>query len=310
MVYAHTVVVKNTFINVLDIDEGGTLARQMSEPVPQVSFVDSLPDTEARGSKKDEPFGVPSGLESRRTSAGQEMAGHSERISFGPEEWSSVNTPILNACESPSPRESCSAYASFESFDGLLQQPSGSAQTGIPSEWEGKTSVMIRNISYKCTRTMFCDELRKAGFEGLFDYVYVPINAGRGTSKGYAFANFLDASTAYSFKEHFDGRKLDIPGGVKRLEVIPANLQGFTQNASHYLTKQSEDDVPLPRLSLRRHMPFDGDQSGKSDASSTLAVATIAAPCPRKQVKLVSCRQCNGKVLPTSRFCQWCGVGL
>eukprot|EP00928_Gymnodinium_smaydae_P069417 TRINITY_DN5289_c0_g4_i3.p1 TRINITY_DN5289_c0_g4~~TRINITY_DN5289_c0_g4_i3.p1 ORF type:complete len:312 (+),score=23.05 TRINITY_DN5289_c0_g4_i3:68-1003(+) len=110
----------------------------------------------------------------------------------------------------------------------------------LPSEWQGKTSVMVRNIPYKCTRPMFFEAVKRAGFENLYDYAYMPLNAGRATSKGYAFLNFSDDITAYRFKVHFDGKKMDVPKKSKLLEVIPANLQGYLRNEAHYITKQHE----------------------------------------------------------------------
>eukprot|EP00928_Gymnodinium_smaydae_P048170 TRINITY_DN3219_c0_g2_i1.p1 TRINITY_DN3219_c0_g2~~TRINITY_DN3219_c0_g2_i1.p1 ORF type:complete len:265 (-),score=25.31 TRINITY_DN3219_c0_g2_i1:291-1085(-) len=123
----------------------------------------------------------------------------------------------------------------------------------IPTEWQNKTSVMVRNIPYKCTPTMFEHELNKAGFEDLFDYVYVPVNPGRTTTKGYAFVNFVDARTAYRFKQQFESTMMN--GSKKQLEVIPSHMQGFTSNSLHCCKNKyvqgSFDPDPLQQKPLR-----------------------------------------------------------
>eukprot|EP00928_Gymnodinium_smaydae_P032603 TRINITY_DN23565_c0_g1_i4.p1 TRINITY_DN23565_c0_g1~~TRINITY_DN23565_c0_g1_i4.p1 ORF type:complete len:277 (+),score=34.54 TRINITY_DN23565_c0_g1_i4:51-881(+) len=276
MACAHAVVVKNTFINLLEKSEEDSDAfpRQWSDPLPRPHYMDTQEQDDADTVTKAGLVEDKSLFESPQTSVGCDDF---QSDCCSREEWSSVDTPVT------SPRAHALAYAPFGCVDaagGLLQQQmfgklANATPIDIPSEWQGKTSVMVRNISYKCSRMMFCEELDRAGFQNQYDYVYVPVNAGRGTSKGYAFANFADDRTAYRFKVHFDGFKMNVPGGVKLLEVIPANLQGYAQNASHYISKQSEMSV-----------------------------------APSEEHPTQSCCQCQAKVLTRARFCQWCGAGL
>eukprot|EP00928_Gymnodinium_smaydae_P013371 TRINITY_DN1487_c1_g1_i2.p1 TRINITY_DN1487_c1_g1~~TRINITY_DN1487_c1_g1_i2.p1 ORF type:complete len:308 (+),score=53.10 TRINITY_DN1487_c1_g1_i2:57-980(+) len=307
MACTYNVVVRNTFINVLEHDEHeedvvrrNARPRTWSDPLPHFDSVDSECDA-----REDCPKDVAldSATETVETSDGYEP---SEGASFSQEEWSSIDTPVL------SPREAAFESKSSVCLDlvGGLLQPGVSKDTkgldkqDLPVEWQGKTSVMVRNISYKCSRNMFVEELNNAGFKGLFDYAYVPINAGRGTSKGYAFANFVDDRTAYRFKEQFDGRKMNIPGGLKLLEVIPANLQGYSQNASHYIVKQSELSftVKTPSATMTKH-------STKCNEGKQNNIATHSDKSPEEH-SASSCPQCKRHVLSKARFCQWCGVGL
>eukprot|EP00928_Gymnodinium_smaydae_P022507 TRINITY_DN1887_c0_g2_i1.p1 TRINITY_DN1887_c0_g2~~TRINITY_DN1887_c0_g2_i1.p1 ORF type:complete len:305 (-),score=29.60 TRINITY_DN1887_c0_g2_i1:521-1435(-) len=304
MACAHNVVVKNTFINVLDNDnfenepcKMNGRARTLSDPLPQLASEE--PDMQ-RFEDNPKETGLDAtaiALESPRTSVGYE---DSDDTPFSQEEWSSIGTPVL------SPRVEMVASATMACSDTAtrfmnkprLDELIAPKQLDIPSEWHGKTSVMVRNISYKCSRSMFCEALDKAGYKNMFDYVYVPINAGRGTSKGYAFANFVDDRTAYRFKQQFDGRKMDVPGAFKLLEIIPANLQGYSQNASHYITKQSELST-VPRN--------DFDQSSHTNADCTHVVRSKS---PEEESKSSTCHQCQRQVLCRARFCQWCGSGL
>eukprot|EP00928_Gymnodinium_smaydae_P085847 TRINITY_DN6951_c0_g1_i1.p1 TRINITY_DN6951_c0_g1~~TRINITY_DN6951_c0_g1_i1.p1 ORF type:complete len:286 (+),score=38.33 TRINITY_DN6951_c0_g1_i1:64-921(+) len=285
MACAHVVMVKNTFINLLENNEDDDAAfpRQWSDPLPRPSFVDTQEQDDTDAVTDAELAKVTDALESPRTSVGCD---DSASDCCSREEWSSVDTPVMSPRAQTLP---CAPPGRFDAAGVVLHQDvfgefgrhAIASPIDVPSEWQGKTSVMVRNISYQCSQIMFCEELNKAGFQGQYDYVYVPINAVRGTSKGYAFANFVDDRTAYRFKMHFDGVKMNVPGSVKRLEIIPANLQGYAQNASHYMAKQSE----------------------VSTASSIPAVVSEEQPTR-------SCHQCQAKVPIGARFCQWCGVGL
>eukprot|EP00928_Gymnodinium_smaydae_P001572 TRINITY_DN10574_c0_g2_i1.p1 TRINITY_DN10574_c0_g2~~TRINITY_DN10574_c0_g2_i1.p1 ORF type:complete len:367 (-),score=32.89 TRINITY_DN10574_c0_g2_i1:81-1181(-) len=128
----------------------------------------------------------------------------------------------------------------------------------LPSEWRGMTSVMVRNLSYKCTPKRFNDELCKAGFEGLFDYTYVPVNYSSYTCKGYAFVNFVDAHTAYRFYTVFDSQKMRIPGSKKLLEVTPSNLQGYNQNITH--AERTKHTAKSPSSAQGKNLPQDANQ--------------------------------------------------
>eukprot|EP00928_Gymnodinium_smaydae_P023928 TRINITY_DN19545_c0_g2_i1.p1 TRINITY_DN19545_c0_g2~~TRINITY_DN19545_c0_g2_i1.p1 ORF type:complete len:336 (+),score=44.99 TRINITY_DN19545_c0_g2_i1:46-1053(+) len=181
---------------------------------------------------------------------------------------------------------------------------------GIPAEWKGKTSVMVRNVSYRCTREMFREELHKAGFADLFDYIYVPVNSKRGTSKGYAFLNFADSASAYRFKECFDGRKMNVPGGVKPLEVIPANKQGYTENFSHYMDKRSKistTSTPSP-IEQKREC----EQSIISDENKKLTEKTVHATHTDRSptMSMSMCHSCQNHVPSKNRFCHFCGAVL
>eukprot|EP00928_Gymnodinium_smaydae_P022509 TRINITY_DN1887_c1_g1_i1.p1 TRINITY_DN1887_c1_g1~~TRINITY_DN1887_c1_g1_i1.p1 ORF type:complete len:229 (-),score=21.29 TRINITY_DN1887_c1_g1_i1:711-1397(-) len=138
--------------------------------------------------------GAKDALESARTSVGDE---ESVGASNCQEDLSCVGTPVHDACESLLWLENAHASSAGNHIEEqVLEESLSPKHLEIPDEWRGKTSVMVRNISYKCTRTLFCDELDKRGFQNLFDYVYIPINAGRGTSKGHALRTLLSHAMA------------------------------------------------------------------------------------------------------------------
>eukprot|EP00928_Gymnodinium_smaydae_P069411 TRINITY_DN5289_c0_g1_i1.p1 TRINITY_DN5289_c0_g1~~TRINITY_DN5289_c0_g1_i1.p1 ORF type:complete len:440 (+),score=47.68 TRINITY_DN5289_c0_g1_i1:58-1320(+) len=296
MACLHNVVVKNTFINLEEEDaflnEGvcmKRMTRTKSDPTLWVSFGDTPKPGGRFHRVNDGTDKEGDAAWSRGTSATTVGSEESEDATCSHVEWSSLDTAaVQHAFDSDisAPMESHNR-ASFGAYDrppGEFflpysveepQSPKQSSNNGdaIPKEWQGKTSIMVRNISYKCTRATFFNMLKTAGFENLFDYVYLPVNAGRGTSKGYAFVNFIDDISAYRFKVRFDGQKVNIPGGSKRLEVIPANLQGYSQNASHYITKQNDLSITpkndeLPGCQQSSRSDLDRETSAGADALS------------------------------------------
>eukprot|EP00928_Gymnodinium_smaydae_P058903 TRINITY_DN420_c0_g1_i7.p1 TRINITY_DN420_c0_g1~~TRINITY_DN420_c0_g1_i7.p1 ORF type:complete len:292 (+),score=26.15 TRINITY_DN420_c0_g1_i7:67-942(+) len=291
MAYAHTTVVRNTFIVVLEDAEAesDTFRRQCSDPLPRPSFADARNDGDACVSPQHELCGKTKALRSPRTSVGCDDSDY-----LSQDEWSPIDTPVV----SPRVESSNSPWAGrlLQQQHQCFQKPTSPQLLALPSEWQGKTSVMIRNISYQCNRLMFCGELDKAGFQGQYDYVYLPINVGRGTSKGYGFANFVDDRTAYRFKELFNGRKMDVPGQFKQLEVIPANLQGYSQNSSHYITKQRELCSDSSVAQVQSSQVTRKSKEEKQSSTPHLMPS--------------SCHQCHRDVPACARFCQWCGVGL
>eukprot|EP00928_Gymnodinium_smaydae_P078502 TRINITY_DN6258_c0_g3_i1.p1 TRINITY_DN6258_c0_g3~~TRINITY_DN6258_c0_g3_i1.p1 ORF type:complete len:331 (+),score=24.78 TRINITY_DN6258_c0_g3_i1:66-995(+) len=309
MAHAHHIVIRNTFINVLDIGEqrNDAIPRQVSAPLPVLDDVEPRRHNDVFDPYKDDP----SELEFLNLSPG---CNQSEASSCGQSEKGFDDTLGSDALDNSVSRADSSSCASVACVGGHgIEEAATPKHQDIPAEWHGKTSVMVRNISYKCTRTDIIEELNKSGFEKLFDYVYMPLNVRRGTGKGYAFVNFLDAYTAYRFKEHFDGLLMDVLGGVKRLEVIPANLQGYSQNISHYIAKQSESSaavkVSAPQ-SPPESIPSEDVRSGIVDQVAQPPRKAIAAPRQKDNLASTSCHKCHGRVLRKARFCQWCGVGL
>jgi hypothetical protein len=77
------------------------------------------------------------------------------------------------------------------------------------------------------------DALNGQGYRGSFDYVFVPKDTKKGVTRGgsIAFVNFSRASVAEDFCQRFHHDTL--PGvslPETRLEVLPANVQGFKAN--------------------------------------------------------------------------------
>eukprot|EP00931_Biecheleriopsis_adriatica_P037016 TRINITY_DN21250_c0_g1_i1.p1 TRINITY_DN21250_c0_g1~~TRINITY_DN21250_c0_g1_i1.p1 ORF type:complete len:491 (+),score=97.60 TRINITY_DN21250_c0_g1_i1:102-1475(+) len=99
------------------------------------------------------------------------------------------------------------------------------------------TTVMIRNVPNQYFREQFMQELDKLGFEGKYDFVYLPIDRQTQWNVGYAFVNFEEAASATWCMEVMCGHKFTRihPGQQQRLaQVSVAHLQGLEENLAHY----------------------------------------------------------------------------
>lgn len=99
---------------------------------------------------------------------------------------------------------------------------------------EMRTTVMLRNIPNKYTQRMLLEQLNKMGYEGMYDFFYLPIDFRNKCNVGYAFINFLSSDVALRFKKQFDGYRLTGFNSQKICEVSFARVQGLHSNIQHY----------------------------------------------------------------------------
>ncbi|KAF4709208.1 hypothetical protein FOZ62_022726 [Perkinsus olseni] len=123
----------------------------------------------------------------------------------------------------------------------------------------GPTTMMIRNVPKRYTQRMLIQELTGRGFEGTFDFFYLPTDISSGRNLGYAFVNFLTPALAATFKSVF--HKLQLPGSgslsvtfgdavgtnnnclsisVAVVQGLKRNLDNLVRNASVHRIKNPE----------------------------------------------------------------------
>eukprot|EP00928_Gymnodinium_smaydae_P012367 TRINITY_DN1448_c0_g1_i1.p1 TRINITY_DN1448_c0_g1~~TRINITY_DN1448_c0_g1_i1.p1 ORF type:complete len:342 (+),score=35.19 TRINITY_DN1448_c0_g1_i1:81-1106(+) len=194
----------------------------------------------------------------------------------------------------------------------------------VPAEWQGKTSIILRNLAPSCTEAMVDCVVRQNDFEGTYDYLYMPVRASTGQSKGYAFLNFRDDHIAYRFKHVFEGSNFGLARSKEKLNVRPANLQGYEQNIKHCEVatslRASEGREPkenrgpaalgYPKRVTMKDSPSAVQQNLlQNDVSHAEAVHKKGQESPtEKQRKF--CHRCGLSVSPSFRFCQYCGASL
>lgn len=97
------------------------------------------------------------------------------------------------------------------------------------------TTVMLRNIPNKYTRSMLVALIDEQGFKGQYDFVYLPMDFRQAVNLGYAFVNLLTHDGAMQFKAAFQDFSKWSSESSKTGEVswaIPH--QGLNDNVERY----------------------------------------------------------------------------
>jgi len=68
-----------------------------------------------------------------------------------------------------------------------------------------RTTVLLRNLPRDFTRARLVELLEDEGFDGTFNFVYVPMDFSSEASLGYAFVNFVSAGDVRRCWQIFDG---------------------------------------------------------------------------------------------------------
>lgn len=105
---------------------------------------------------------------------------------------------------------------------------------------EDATTIMLRNVPNRYTAEELLTEVLAQGFEGAFDFFYLPIDFKTKRNRGYSFINFHNSKLAKFFVDAFHAQKLTRYATHKILEVSPALMQGFAANVSHYVRKEAQ----------------------------------------------------------------------
>jgi len=80
----------------------------------------------------------------------------------------------------------------------IVQPPRPRACAG-----DERTTVMLKNIPNNYTRDMVLDLFNDMGFEGLYDFAYVPFDFERKANLGYVFVNLVRGDVVPSFWKAF-----------------------------------------------------------------------------------------------------------
>jgi hypothetical protein len=80
-----------------------------------------------------------------------------------------------------------------------------SANTATDISEQSMTTVMLRNLPNRYTRSMLLTMLDEEGFEGKYDFVYLPIDFKTHSGLGYAFVDLNLPGDAEKLRRHFEG---------------------------------------------------------------------------------------------------------
>merc|ERR1712008_546495 len=108
------------------------------------------------------------------------------------------------------------------------------------------TSVMVRHIPNRYKADEVLAEMLVVGFDGTFDFYYLPFDFVTKRNRGYAFINFRDAADACRFVQAFHGQRLTRYPTHKIIEVSPAALQGFDANVAQHVVRKGSRRIHNP----------------------------------------------------------------
>mmetsp|Transcript_56206 Transcript_56206/g.100147 ORF Transcript_56206/g.100147 Transcript_56206/m.100147 type:complete len:515 (-) Transcript_56206:159-1703(-) len=148
-------------------------------------------------------------------------------------------------------RQNFRASASASQFNGgMPKEKTRKPRANDPMSWDdGVVTVMIRQIPRQYSQLMLLKEVNRHGFEGQYDFFYLPFDLKKGINVGYGFVSFVHPHYALAFREAFEGVHLEMSkqssGKCKPLHVHPASVQGYDANYKHFMsTKTGQKQDP------------------------------------------------------------------
>lgn len=121
--------------------------------------------------------------------------------------------------------------------DSRLKAGKKDVKATADEEWMDVQTVMLRNIPNNYSQERLRWVFQHEGFEGTYDFFYLPIDGTRGHNRGYAFINFKECSYVARFYRAFHGKQLPSLGSHKVLTVCKASLQGYEANYDFFSSK-------------------------------------------------------------------------
>ncbi|CAK0826917.1 unnamed protein product [Prorocentrum cordatum] len=115
-------------------------------------------------------------------------------------------------------------------------------------------AVVLQNIPSRCGAEDIIQLVSDSGFRGKFDFINMPMKRNRRQNKGYAFANFSDATDAIDFQRAVNGMKFSRRDSSKAVVVQPARARHSTAQ----LTFAGDDEIiqsPWGAVRVPKHEP-------------------------------------------------------
>eukprot|EP00392_Amoebophrya_sp_AT5.2_P015208 g15407.t1 len=119
---------------------------------------------------------------------------------------------------------------------------SGSKYQRFEHDGDGQTTVMIRNIPNVLCQADILDIVDRYGFQGKYNFFYLPIDFNSKANCGYAFLNFFEEEDVDPFMAAFQDVNLH-EKSQKKTQCVRAQLQGFLSNIAYYRNSAMNRDV-------------------------------------------------------------------
>jgi hypothetical protein len=154
------------------------------------------------------------------------------------------------------------------------------------------TTAMVRNIPFKYTQRKLVREINSMGFLGSYDFLYLPMDPRSHANRGFAFINLISPEIAEDFYKKFHGQQLRHFCADKPIAVLPADLQGFEENALRYAATSTQrgrrtgHTKPIFFRPLPAHVVAqlgDSKFSGNATMSNNVDAARHRSEAPEEQ---------------------------
>lgn len=108
-----------------------------------------------------------------------------------------------------------------------------------------RTTVILKNLPPGCSRTNLLHVLDTEGFEGQYDFLYLPSNMTRGGSYCYAFVNMISHESAALLLDLLSGYAEWGNLGTPSMQIFWSDIQG----RDTYVEKYRNSPVMHPDVS-------------------------------------------------------------
>jgi hypothetical protein len=105
----------------------------------------------------------------------------------------------------------------------------------INSADQNKTTIMIKNLPNKYTRSMLVEDLECTMPFSSFDFVYMPLDFHTHSNFGYAFVNLSRSEYVKDFFNIYSNRRLPNIRTSKTCELTFARVQGYHSNVNRLI---------------------------------------------------------------------------
>jgi len=171
---------------------------------------------------------------------------------------SAQNTGVILGSEGNVPHE--------QSFPEVGSKPPRALPPGV-------TTLMVRNIPGRFTPETL---LEVWPVDGSYNLLHMPFNFQKQRRAGIAFINMVSHEAAVEFAANWHGRKLANVGGIKRLDIGVAEVQGFEGNLRNLKGSKIKNEIFLPiafngteRLDIKALLQGHGERGVQQDAPPT-----------------------------------------
>lgn len=114
-------------------------------------------------------------------------------------------------------------------------QPKGPPERAAPQAGVGKTTIMVQNLPGAYTRDMVVQLLDLHGFNGDYNFLYVPINLRTRENFGYCFVNMVSETAALAAMNSLEGfTAWGVPSDKVCSVSWSGRLQGYQAHIDRY----------------------------------------------------------------------------